>query len=89
MDLKVVLDHVLPFAVIKCQWKLSAEVVSGFCTINDGLILLPHKLKNKSNSRKALLNTPPISLKIAAYEKAAKPDIMVSLDNFSVFTALL
>lgn len=64
MELKATLDHVLPFAVVKCRWILPPEKFTLFRSVNDGAILLPRKPKETTTTRKSLLSTPPLCLKI-------------------------
>ncbi|KAM3177713.1 hypothetical protein ACTXT7_003984 [Hymenolepis weldensis] len=74
-ELKTTLDHVVPFAVIKCHWNITPEVVSSFNTLNDGLILIPYQVKNMGNPKKSLLGTPPSSFKIPVGENGSpNPD---------------
>lgn len=78
-ELKTTLDHVVPFAVIKCHWNITPEIVSSFNTLNDGLILIPYQVKNMGNPKKSLLGTPPSSFKIPVGENGApNPDKLVS-----------
>ncbi|KAL5111850.1 Protein TASOR [Taenia crassiceps] len=74
MDLKTTLEHVLPFAVVKCQWDLLPEKFSLFRSVNDGAILLPRKPKESTAPRKALLSTPPSTMKILAEKRVPKSD---------------
>ncbi|VDM32791.1 unnamed protein product [Hydatigera taeniaeformis] len=74
MDLKTTLEHILPFAVVKCQWNLLPEKFLLFRFINDGAILLPRKQKETTVPRKALLNTPPSALKILVEKRTPKSD---------------
>ncbi|VDO03432.1 unnamed protein product [Rodentolepis nana] len=69
-ELKTSLDHVVPFAVIKCQWNITPEIVSTFNTLNDGLILISCPKKNVSNPKKSLLGSPPSSFKIPVCESS-------------------
>lgn len=78
MDLKTTLEHVLPFAVVKCQWDLMPEKFSLFRSVNDGSILLPRKPKESTAPRKALLNTPPSAMKILVEKRVPKSDSKVS-----------
>ncbi|VDK38901.1 unnamed protein product [Taenia asiatica] len=74
MDLKTTLEHVLPFAVVKCQWDLLPEKFSLFRSVNDGAILLPRKPKEGAAPRKALLSTPPSAMKILVEKRVPKSD---------------
>ncbi|KAL5972001.1 Protein TASOR [Taenia solium] len=74
MDLKTTLEHVLPFAVVKCQWDLLPEKFSLFRSVNDGAILLPRKPKESAAPRKALLSTPPSAMKILVEKRVPKSD---------------
>lgn len=76
MELKATLDHVLPIAVVKCRWFLSPEKVTLFRSVNDGAILLPQKPKENATTRKALLSTPPLCLKLSA--ERATPKVIFS-----------
>nr|CDS28343.1 ATPase F1 V1 A1 complex alpha beta subunit nucleotide binding domain active site [Hymenolepis microstoma] len=70
-ELKTSLDHVVPFAVVKCQWNITPEILSTFNTLNDGLILISCPAKNMGNPKKSLLGTPPSSFKIPVGESSA------------------
>ncbi|KAH9286446.1 hypothetical protein ECG_00406 [Echinococcus granulosus] len=74
MDLKTTLEHILPFAVVKCQWNLLPEKFLLFRSVNDGAILLPRKQKESVAPRKALLSTPPSAMKILVEKRVPKSD---------------